>query len=367
MASQPAKEQDAHYLTTSSTLSRDAQQRRLEKQHKDQIHALERQLAICQSRLEECGKQKNHLIAENEKLSRESKFYHKQAAESQQELQKCRSQLEVFQRKFTSAKVNPDGSRQFINPLEEMRAVRSALSKCERERDTLAAVKEELQLKVSVLEDALEYRAEEIGLRGHADLLTKIAHLRGEVTALRRELMSREELLDSLAVEKSEAEDSKLTLEQQVTTMQQRLAQAQSDLTRCSPAGGGDGPSLLEQVKAVEQERDLLVEFIQSDMQKSAAIGKDLESCRAELRLCEESRSTLESRLQQTEEKYRSLQARQEQLDTEIGSCHARLEDATRRQAQSDSHLAELRALLDQKGREMEDMQGMQAEFLSQV
>jgi chromosome segregation ATPase len=368
MTSDPKKDVDPHYLTTTSSLSRDAQKRRLEKEHKDQIHALERQLAQCQSRLDDSGKQKNLLVTENEKLSRESKFYHKQTTDLHAEVQKYRSQVEIFQKKFTTSKLGPDGTRQFINPIEEMKAIRMELNRAQRERDSFAADKEELMLKVTVLEDALEYRADEIGLSGHADLLAKISHLRGEITALRRELMDKTELIDNIEVEKTHVEVSKQSLEEQVAQMQNRLAQAHNDLTRVSSSGGeGNGRSLLEQVKAVEQERDLLVEFIQSDMQKSATVGLDLEKCKSQLRVSDEEKQSLQRKLVFLEESLESFRSRVEQLEVERGSCRVRIEESSRRQVEADTYINELKIMLEKKEREMEELYKVQSEFLSQV
>ena len=50
------------------------------------------------------------------------------------------------------------------------------------------SLKSDSDARVKVLEDALEYHTNEMGLSGQADLLSKIASLRGEVSALKGDL-----------------------------------------------------------------------------------------------------------------------------------------------------------------------------------
>ncbi len=79
-------------------------------------------------------------------------------------------------------------SRNGIVLTEELQRTKVSLERSMRDLESCKHNEQELTVQVKVLTDALEFRAEEIGLSGHADLLAKVASLRGEVSALRNEL-----------------------------------------------------------------------------------------------------------------------------------------------------------------------------------
>ena len=90
------------------------------------------------------------------------------------------------------------------------------------ELDTLKLLNNQLQLdinqykdnentfkeRIKVLEDALEFRSEEIGLSGHSDLLTKVIKLRQEVQLLKQDIIHKDN-------EMYEMEESKTSIAHQ--------------------------------------------------------------------------------------------------------------------------------------------------------
>ena len=175
-----------------SNLSRDSQRKRLEKEYRDKFNALEKQLANANSRLNENSKARNLQVIEIEKLNREHRHLKVQFTELQKENQNFRTQLISKDKQIKKLKANCH---------EDPEPIRQDFLRANSEKENLLSENEELKLKIRVLEDALEFRADEIGLAGHADLLSKIAHFRGEVSALKKDLQSKHVKLESALTE----------------------------------------------------------------------------------------------------------------------------------------------------------------------
>lgn len=170
-------------------LSRDTQRKKIEKEYRDKFIALEKQLTLSNSRLNENSKARNQQVTEMEKLTREYKFFKSQTVDLQKDNQTLKTQI------ITKDKVI---KKLRSNAHEDPEPIRQELNKANTDLEHVFAENEELRLKIKVLEDALEFRADEIGLAGHADLLSKIAHFRGEVNALKNDLQSKHVKLETV-------------------------------------------------------------------------------------------------------------------------------------------------------------------------
>lgn len=243
-----------------------AKRRKDEAKHRDQLNALQKQLDTANKRLRESGLVKNQLIVDLEHKVRECRFAEKQCEELQQENHKLIHRLEAvtFDEGSGSMK-SPAALKARSQSLQgQLRAAKDALRLKEKELDEITRELEEGRMRISTLEKALEFRASEIGLSGHADLLAKVASFRGEVTALKKDLMDKRNKLHDIEAERQTVSESNLTLQQQVTQLQERLAQSRFELQRVQ-----NGESLIEQLKQTENERDVLLEFIQEDLKKN--------------------------------------------------------------------------------------------------
>jgi hypothetical protein len=345
--------QEANYLTTSS-FSKDAQKKRIEKEHKDQIHILERQLSITQHRLEEVTKQKNSFIIDNEKLSREAKFHEKCANDLQQDVQRLRVQLETLNRRYgldlpssssSSSSLTNSSNKKSLNFFDEMKLLKKQIKEMKQEKISFENNFSEIKLKNKILEDALEFRVDEIGLSGHADLLTKISYLKGEISALKKEILNKSSLVENLEQEKCLIQSDQEQLQQTVSQLQEHLLQTKQDLNRSkqlfnlpssssgtpshggtgSGSGSGSDPSAstcvvnaLDQIKSLEQERDLLIEFIQNDLQKSSILQTEVMELKVRERALTEEKDKLERQLGALTERHEDRQNKYESLSKDF-------------------------------------------------
>ena len=245
-----------------------AQKRKVDSQHRDQIGAMQRQLDNSEKRLRESSQVRNQLMVDLEHKTRELKFTEARLHESLQENHRLKALLEASVHGPSGAEKLSIQTKVHTQSLrEELRDAQDALR---RKCDELEGVRGQLEdstMRAKVLEKALEFRADEIGLTGHADLLAKVAGLRGEVSALKKDLLEKRNKLHDIESEKQSVLDSNLTLQQQLSRIQARLAQSKEDIHRLS-----DGEQLLEQLNLAEQERDVLLEFIQDDLQKNSSL-----------------------------------------------------------------------------------------------
>ena len=182
-------------ISHDSNLSRDSQRKRIEKEYRDKFIALEKQLALSNSRLADSSKARNHQVTEMEKLTRECNFFKSQTVDLKKENQNLKTQIITKDKMIKKLKSTPH---------EDPDVLRQELDKANANLENVYAENEEQRLKIKVLEDALEFRADEIGLAGHADLLSKIAHFRGEVNALKNDLQSKNVKLETVISETSE-------------------------------------------------------------------------------------------------------------------------------------------------------------------
>lgn len=187
-------------LSDSNGLSSAAFQRRQERQQREQLDSLEKLLETSDQRLVESNRTIARLTQDLEAANRSNKQYEKKCTELYRENQRLRTQLESTVRvtnphphRVVSQNDRPTVSQGLASRnsgalADELQRARAALERTQQELDLSRQAENELAIKVKILGEALEFRVDEIGLSGHADLLAKVAAMRGEVAALRSEL-----------------------------------------------------------------------------------------------------------------------------------------------------------------------------------
>ena len=229
-------------------------QKRSERELNLQIVNLQKKLVTAENRLVEQAKVKNKLLQDLESKSREAKFLEKLCTDKESEIQMLRAKADSklssrsstptpgtrnlkfnAQRSFSPGEKSALRSRQ-LNVQGSMdpndRNIRFQLEQCRKELESSKESEAQMKIKIKVLEDALDFRSEEVGLAGQADLLAKVAKLKGEVTALRNELSDREKKLEEVEDVKLDLSTRHEVLQKQINLMQKRLAQSQQDSYR---------------------------------------------------------------------------------------------------------------------------------------
>lgn len=205
--------------------------------------------------------------------------------------------------------------------MTELKSIKDQLQTQIQLNKTLKEEKDEAYLQIKVLKDALSYRSEEIGLSGHADLLYKIAQLRGEVTSLKNELQNKESNINDLAQVKKEEEELNLSLNEQIENITKKLGQSQQELYRLSNSDLG------QLLKSAEKERDLLMEYVQKDMKQQVSISHQLEETEREYRLIKKREETWEKKERDLQQHLQTVQDQLSLTETELNSVKASLSE----------------------------------------
>lgn len=284
--------ESGHALSSSEI----AHRKRVEKDLNVQWETLQLQLEQVDKKNHDLIKSRKALSDSLEKKTRECSFFQKQCLEQQKELQTIRAQLEA------TTKINSLGPKgkalhaMGVTSFQDAKNINQTLDQLKNAKDdnehlqkTLASTQQELQeksLRVKVLEDALAFRSEEIGLAGHADLLAKVAQLKGEVRALKDELSDKTTRMSTIQEDKSRLSTEHESLQQQIQAIQERLAKSQQEAYKYANSDLG----IL--LKSVEQERDVLLDYIQQDMEKSASLARQVEKLESDLRVAKRKETT---------------------------------------------------------------------------
>lgn len=245
--------------------------------------------------------------------------------------------------------------------LDEVKKLKFELDNCQKSLQLARKEQNDLHLKVKVLEDALEFKCDEIGLSGHADLLSKLAHLRGEVTTLKNEINDKHHTITEVEMSKLGMENVHESLKRQIAVMQQKLVSSERELSKYQMGDIGN------QLKTVEKERDVLLEFIQGDMEKSAVIAKRLEEVESEYRISKKNNEMLENRLSNTESRLEKELERSNQLQNDVSSQSIRLLEAQKINEMLEKEKEYLLNSLNKKETETEEMTHLQLNCLVQV
>jgi predicted nuclease with TOPRIM domain len=346
-----------------------AVQRRLEKDHNMQMLALQRQLELTESKLAEHIKTKKKLLQDLDAKTREAAFYVKKCHDVQLENQQLRHQVEQTL-KMTSVTAKTKGVKQPLKSVDsithfrtcdELKQAQSVGEQLKRELEASREREGQYRMRVKVLEEALEFRSEEIGLAGHSDLLAKVAKLRGEVSALKGELTNKHQKIAEVEDTKADLSDRHETLQRHVAQLQQRLSQSQQEMYRLQ---SGDVGELLRQAEA---ERDRLLKFVQTDMQKSTDLAKHVERLEEELRNVrrgENSNHETVARLQATLDaevgKYRQLEER-------FAAAMTQLKDLQQAHQADEAEKVALTNQFNRKSTEADELNRMQMNLFVQV
>ena len=235
--------------------SQQSAQKRSERELNLQIVNLQKKLASAEDKLVDQTKVKNKIMQDLDSKTREAKFLEKLCSEKECEIQSLKAKLvdkNVTLRvstpngkllRSTSATPRRSGSYSKQAVLQEQdnknaypisisgndTNPRAHLENLQKELERTKESENQLRIQVKVLEDALDFRSVEVGLSGQADLLAKVAKLKGEVTALRNELSDREKRLEEVEDVKLNLSTRHELLQKQISLMQKRLAQSQQD------------------------------------------------------------------------------------------------------------------------------------------
>lgn len=345
-----------------------AVQRRLEKDHNFQMTALQRQLEITESKLSENIKSKKKLMQDLESKGRESTFYIKKCQDLQLENQQLRHQVEQTL-KMTSITAKTKGVKQplksvdtitYYKTCDELKAVESRLEQAVKDLDAGRVRESQYRMRIKVLEEALEFRSEEIGLAGHADLLAKVAKLRGEVTALKSELSNKHQKINEIEDSSADAHTRHDALQRHVVQLQQRLSQSQQDIYRLQHGDVG------EMLKQAEAERDKLLNFVQSDMQKSTTLARQVEHLESELRSARRAENSVEEATSRLNNALDVESAKSKRLEEQNSGLTSQVKELQRVVQLLEAEKSALTKQLDRKSTESDELNKMQMNLFVQ-
>ena len=341
-----------------------ARKRREDAKHRDQLNALQKLLDNTNNRLKESNISKNQLVVDLEHRNREYRLLEHRCEELLREKQKLSARLEAI-----SIGVSPDSVRspsgikvrsQTLN--DQLKCAKENTRTKERELDEMGRELEEAKVKITVLQEALDFRSAEIGLSGHADLLAKLASFRGEVTALKNDLFEKRNKLHDIEAEHQSARESNLTLQQQVDQLRERLAQSKSDLQRIQK-----GDSLLEKLSQVENERDVLLAFVQEDLQKNSDLTLATDRALKEASEAKRNLDYVQDQLKKQSELVDSQAARISDLEGRQAALVSESANARSQAVSRERDLEEYKARLNKKSLESEEMSNVHIELLEKV
>lgn len=268
-----------------------ASKRKFERDVNLKLESMQKYVESVEQKNIEHVKFRKKVIRELEQRTREVKFYEKQCADQQAEINSLRNQLE------SSLRITQSGNRAFakgklgsvMSPnlasnvkipqlLMEMKNLQSTLDNNVLELRNNKDLLDKANMKIKVLQDALSLRSEEIGLSGHADLLAKVAQMKEEVSLLKNELHDKVLKLEIAEESNHSLSNNQMSLEAQIHQIQMKLAETQKEVHQSSEV------DLIQHLRLTKQERDSLVEYIQKDMRKSTVFAKQVEELEHSMR-----------------------------------------------------------------------------------
>ena len=263
---------------SSTLMSEVASKKRLERDYNLQIDILQRQLQTVESKLLEQNKSKKKLVHDLDSKTRELKMYEKLLSDKDNEINNLKRQLEStlkISSSFSSSHlINQTKSK---NKMMIQNNLSNIVDKLKNDIEIYKENEVLLNSKLKVLEDALDFRSDEIGLSGKSDLLSKMAKLKGEILALKTELMDKTRRLVEVEEKKTDLNINNENLQKQITSMQQRLAQTEVDSFKHA------NKDMKDLLKSTEEERDKLLKYVQNDLQKNISMSKHIEQLESEI------------------------------------------------------------------------------------
>lgn len=324
------------------------------KYNKETIDSILLQLETSNKQLEECNNQKKRLQNNYDTKCKENKSYIERIEELQNENSKLINKIESSNRISGSLTRN-------VNYKENLKNIKNELDICRNELRKYKDGYEESKEKILIMEGALEYKSNEIGVAGHADLLTTISQIRGENGALKADINEKRNKLREFEENNKVLLSQQETLMRQITSTHERLTKSQIDLSKLQSSDIGS--KLQETIK----ERNLLLEYIQNDLEKNGNVCKklslleiDYHRVNEELKLLKESEKKSDLLLEKEISKVSSL-------TVELTNLRSRLIEVAKFNDLVQSEQTTLSSQLNRKGLEADELSKMQMALLLQV
>jgi chromosome segregation ATPase len=279
------------------------------------MNALQKQLDVTSKRLKESTMSRNQLLVDIEHKNRECKFVETRCDELQQDRERHRQERGHRQEASGGAPApraaaGPQQQAQTQELQQSQEDLQAALEELRRREGDL----EEAARRNAMLEEALSLvDAGEGEGEGPADWLCALAGLRGEVAALKNDLLEKRSRLRAMEAERGSLSESNRQLQQQAEALQARL---QAHLLQPPPP---QGEALLLQLSQAEGERDVLLEYVQDELRSTAELTQAADTASRE---AAEARRAMDSAREQL--------TRQEQL---VDAQATRIKDLEGRQA----------------------------------
>lgn len=347
-----------------------------EKQLRGQIDSLGKLLEISETRFQEANKSKKLLTAELQLKAKEIRVLEKKLKDSLADNHMLQSKLGHSVRITASTISNANNSKTSHSPTINLSETTSKSETLHRsvsdiellDNEKLRKLLEQTQtklkdshIKVKALEQALKFRAEEIGLSGHAELMQKMTKLRNEVTELKNELEDKNQRLSEAEETKISLESDHESLQRQIAIMQQKVMISQQEIDQKSHK------DLSEELAAAEHDRDVLLEFIQGDMQKSQVLSQQIVTMENELKQMYDDLDSANKKLQHTQAALDEEMKKNHDLKASSMSLEMQIQDAKRSKSSIDTDKTILLQDIERKAIEIDELSKMQMNLLMQI
>lgn len=144
--------------------------------------------------------------------------------------------------------------------------------------------------------------------------------------------------------------------------MQVRLMEAKRDMSRIQ-----ESKNLLDQLKDTETERDVLVDFIQSDMKKSVSINDKLDITESNLQHEQNVRLSTEQKLNLLKNEIQEKDKKLTSLLENVQTLTLQVNEGKEQKHKLEMKLDETKISLDRKSLEADELFKMQTSLLNQV
>jgi len=230
-----------------------------------------------------------------------------------------------------------------------------------------ARLNEEQRVYVATLEAALKVKAGELGLEGHAELLAELSRLRGEVEARHRESQRYAASISALEAEMDEIRERESAAR---LREHEQLERARSLSAKLATFNNAD-QDLQETVKSLETEKIALLDYVEDNVTRTAALSKQLEAVSAEREFLQQNASVVEAaheqQMQSMRDKEAALVAEIDAVKADCASVVKEKEATEDRLAQEVEKSKELGSRLSGESEEMMEMQEIQNELLNTI
>lgn len=368
-----------------ASVSEEATRRKLEKQHREQMDACRKQLETAENRLRESLILKKTLYHDYECQGKELKLQQRKNSDLMDENKKLQSKLDAMIR--LGGSVNTTKDKESVTPLpssvaaltQQMKRAKESLLKYEQQCDIYKEREAEFIERISSLEESLLHTKKYghstddrnqgdlsnamnsmaiLDSREHVELLSKMASLRGEVAAMRTELEHKNRKLGETEERKSKLVGNHDQLQYHIDTIQQKLVRSEEANARLC-----DSAALLAALTKVTEERDMLLDYIQTNKAQTSDAAGRLVVVEAELAGVSHEAADLQRRNDHLQALLES-QSSQNQMDHVY---QTKTDTLTQTLDELQKDYNELQRKFDRKQLEAEELTKMQLSLLSQL